>query len=130
MVRAGDEGRRRKADPDAEIPATAGGEVEGEGEADRKEESAGPRGGGGAKAVDDEAWRCEVGAEWRREVVGGMAGLEARSARGRGITPGLTGRGSWLRSPFERDFEAVVAEAKPVREGEITPELTGRGSWL
>ena len=32
-----------------------GGEVEGEGEADRKEESARPKGGGGAKAVDDEA---------------------------------------------------------------------------
>ena len=72
--------------------------MEGEGEADRKEERAGPRGGGGAKAVDDEAEtgagrRCEVGAELRREVVGGMAGLEARSARGRGITPGLAGRG-------------------------------------
>ena len=49
--------------------------MEGEGEADRKEESAGPRGGGGAKAVDDEAEtgadrRCEVVAGLRREVVG------------------------------------------------------------
>ena len=44
---------------------TAGGEVEGEGEADRKEESAEPRGGGGAKAVDDEA---ETGADRRCEV--------------------------------------------------------------
>ena len=75
--------------------------MEGEGEANRTEESVEPRGGRGAKVVDDEAElgadrRCEVGAERRREVVGGMAGLEARSARERGITPGVTGRGSWL----------------------------------
>ena len=36
------------------VDPRTGGEVEGEGEADRKEESAEPR-GGGAKAVDDEA---------------------------------------------------------------------------
>ena len=41
--------------------------MEGEGEADRKEESAEPRGGGGARAVDGEAdRRCEVGAEHKR----------------------------------------------------------------
>ena len=67
--------------------------MDGEGEADRKEESAGPRGGRGDKVADDEAElvadrRREVEAERRREVVGGMAGLEDRSARGRGITPG------------------------------------------
>ena len=49
--------------------------MEGEGEADRKEESAEPRGGGGAKAVDGEAEteadrRCEVGAELRCRAVG------------------------------------------------------------
>ena len=32
--------------------------MEGEGEADRKEECAEPRGGGGAKAVDDESALC------------------------------------------------------------------------
>ena len=49
--------------------------MEGEGEADRKKESAEPRGGGGARAVDGEAEteadrRCEVGAEWRCKAVG------------------------------------------------------------
>ena len=52
--------------------------MEGEGEADMKEESAEPRGEGGAKAVmnqvDDEAEtgadrRCKVGAVWRRKAV-------------------------------------------------------------
>ena len=70
--------------------------MEGEGEADRKEESAGPRGGRGAKVVDDEAElgadrRREVGAERRREVVGGMAGLEARSALEMGSRRGQPG---------------------------------------
>ena len=48
--------------------------MEGQGEASRTEESVEPRGGRGAKVVDDEAElgadrRCEVGAERRREVV-------------------------------------------------------------
>ena len=47
--------------------------MEGEGEADRKEESAEPRGGGAAKAVDDEA---ETGAGSRRRAVGEMDSLE------------------------------------------------------
>ena len=81
--------------------ATPGAEVEGEGEANRTEESIEPRGGRGADVVDDEAElganrRCKVGAERRREVVGRMAGSEAMSARGGEITPGLAGRGSWL----------------------------------
>ena len=75
--------------------------MEGEGEANRTEESVEPRGGRGAKVVDNEAELgadrgCEVGAEWRREVVGRKAGSEAMSARGGEITPGLAGRGSWL----------------------------------
>ena len=53
--------------------------MEGEGEANRTEKSVEPRGGRGAKVVDDEAElgadrRCEVGVERRREVVGRMAG--------------------------------------------------------
>ena len=75
--------------------------MEGEGEADRKEESAEPRGGGGARAVEGEAEteadrRCEAGAGWRCTAVGEMAGPEASSARGREITPRPIGRGSWL----------------------------------
>ena len=75
--------------------------MEGEGEADRKEESAEPRGGGGARAVEGEAEteadrRCEAGAGWRCRAVGEMAGPEASSARGREITPRPIGRGSWL----------------------------------
>ena len=55
----------------------------------------------GEEPKDDEAEsgadrRREVGAERRREVVGGTAGLEGRSARGRGIAPGLAGGGSRL----------------------------------
>jgi len=75
--------------------------VEGEGEANRTGEGAEPRGGRGAKVVDDEAELGadrgrDVGAEWRRKVVGRKAGSEAMSARGGEITPGLAGRGSWL----------------------------------
>ena len=75
--------------------------MEGEGEANRTEEGVEPRGGRGAKVVDDEAELgadrgCEVGAVSRREVVGRKAGSEAMSARGGEIAPGLAGRGSWL----------------------------------
>ena len=44
-ARAGDEGRRRRVDGDAESPATPGAEAEREGEADKKEVRAGSRGG-------------------------------------------------------------------------------------
>ena len=87
--------------------------MEGEGEADRKEESAEPRGGGGARAVEGEAEteadrRCEAGAGWRCRAVGEMAGPEASSARGREITPRPIGRG--------RSCESAVPEAETVRK--------------
>ena len=52
----------------------------------RVAEGAEPRGGRGARVVDDEAELGadrgrDVGAEWRRKVVGRKAGSEAMSAR-------------------------------------------------
>ena len=79
------------------------------------EEGAEPRGGRGAEVVDDKADRGrEVGAEWRRKVVGRKAGSEAMSARGGEITPRLAGRSSWLWTPIERSREAAVAETRLV----------------
>ena len=93
--------------------------MEGEGEANMTEEGAEPRGGRGAEVVDDKAELGadrghEVGAEWRRKVVGRKAGSEAMSARGGEITPGLAGRSSWLWTPIERSREAAVAETRLV----------------
>ena len=89
--------------------------MEGEGEVNMTEEGAEPRGGRGAEVVDDKADRGrEVGAEWRRKVVGRKAGSEAMSARGGEITPRLAGRSSWLWTPIERSREAAVAETRLV----------------